>query len=193
MDSIMTDNLATIHYSEIDRVIGTFAGLKRNRRRTTNDARVIAGRKPARATNCLHGLIGDVPFRQDRGGVPPPRRLFSTDVKNFPPRSWRFKYFHEEIHFGLAEGVVQVRCGGRGLRVIAGRIPAASDLVGIYEDVGTVLITLGTSSVLSFKFSTSVSGGSAISAIRTSPGCYPFERKIFPAGLLHVGEPPRSF
>jgi len=29
MDSIiMTDNLATIHYSEIDRVIGTFAGLK---------------------------------------------------------------------------------------------------------------------------------------------------------------------
>jgi mRNA interferase MazF len=29
MDSvIMTDNLATIHDSEIDRVIGTFAGLK---------------------------------------------------------------------------------------------------------------------------------------------------------------------
>jgi mRNA interferase MazF len=29
MDSvIMTDNLATIHYSEIDRVIGTLAGLK---------------------------------------------------------------------------------------------------------------------------------------------------------------------
>jgi mRNA interferase MazF len=29
MDSvIMADNLATIHYSEIDRVIGTFAGLK---------------------------------------------------------------------------------------------------------------------------------------------------------------------
>jgi mRNA interferase MazF len=29
MDSvIMTDNLATIHYSEIDRVIETFAGLK---------------------------------------------------------------------------------------------------------------------------------------------------------------------
>ena len=29
MDSVvMTDNLATIHYSEIDRVIGTFAGLK---------------------------------------------------------------------------------------------------------------------------------------------------------------------
>ena len=43
------------------------------------------------------------------------------------------------------------RCGGRGLRVIAGRIPAASDLVGIYEDVGTVLIALGTSSVLSFR------------------------------------------
>ena len=29
MDSvIMTDNLATIHYSEIDRIIGSFAGLK---------------------------------------------------------------------------------------------------------------------------------------------------------------------
>jgi hypothetical protein len=29
MDSvIMTDNLATIHHSEIDRVIGTFGGLK---------------------------------------------------------------------------------------------------------------------------------------------------------------------
>jgi mRNA interferase MazF len=29
MDSvIMTDNLATIHYSEIDRTIGTFTGLK---------------------------------------------------------------------------------------------------------------------------------------------------------------------
>jgi hypothetical protein len=30
------------------------------------------------------------------------------------------------------------------------RIPAASDLVGIYEDVGTVLMTLSTSSVPSF-------------------------------------------
>ena len=67
-----------------------------------------------------------------------------------------------------------------GLRVFAGRIPAASDLAGIYEDVGTVLITLSTSIVHSFRFATSVSRGSAIGAIRTSPGYYPFERKIFP-------------
>src|ERR1035437_6517731 len=61
------------------------------------------------------------------------------------------------------------RCGGRGLRVFAVRIPAASDLVGIYEDVGAVLITLGTSSVPSFRFATSVSDGAAIRAIRTPP------------------------
>src|ERR1019366_5123560 len=81
---------------------------------------------------------------------------------------------------GLKRESFRERCGGRGLRVVAVRIPAASDLVGIYEDVGAVLITLGTSSVPSFRFSTSVSDGSAISAIRTSPGCFPFERKIFP-------------
>ena len=67
-----------------------------------------------------------------------------------------------------------------GIRVFAGRSPAASDLVGIYKDVGTVLMTLGTSSVPLFRFSTSVSGGSAITAIRTSTGDDPFERKIFP-------------
>jgi hypothetical protein len=71
-------------------------------------------------------------------------------------------------------------CGGRGLRVFAARVPAASDLVAIYEDVGAVLMTLSTSSVPSFRLSTSVSSGSAISAIRTSSGCFPFERKIFP-------------
>ena len=67
-----------------------------------------------------------------------------------------------------------------GIRVFAGRGPAASDSAGIYEDVGTVLITLSTSSVPSFRLSTSVPGGSAISAIRSSPGDYLFERKIFP-------------
>ena len=76
--------------------------------------------------------------------------------------------------------VLKMRCGGRGFRVFAGRGPAASDLAGIYEDVGTVLITLSTSSVLSFRFSTSVFRGSATSAIRTSPERFPFERKIFP-------------
>jgi hypothetical protein len=60
------------------------------------------------------------------------------------------------------------RPGLRGL--IAVRIPAASDLVGIYEDVGAVLITFGTSSVPSFRLSTSVSDGAAIGAIRTPPG-----------------------
>src|ERR1035438_614556 len=77
-------------------------------------------------------------------------------------------------------GSYENRCGGRGFRVFAGRIPAASDLVGIYEDVGAMLITLSTSIVHSFRLSTSVSRGSAISAIRTSPECFPFERKIFP-------------
>jgi hypothetical protein len=74
-----------------------------------------------------------------------------------------------EIHFRLGEKVFQKRCGGRGLRVFAGRIPAASDLAGIYEDVGAVLITLSTSSVPSFRFTTSVSDGAAIGAIRTPP------------------------
>ncbi len=62
--------------------------------------------------------------------------------------------------------------------------PAASDWIGIYEDVGAVLIALSTSSVPSFRFSISVPGGPAINAIRTSPGCFPFERKIFPPALL---------
>ena len=79
------------------------------------------------------------------------------------------------VRMGLEE-----RCGGRGLRVFAARVPAASDLVAIYEDVGAVLITLSTSSVPSFRLSTSVSSGSAIGAIRTSTGDYPFERKISP-------------
>ena len=81
---------------------------------------------------------------------------------------------------GFKIGAVQRRCGGRGLRVFAARVPAASDLVGIYEDVGAVLMTLSTSSVPLFRFTTSVSGGSAIRAIRTSTGDDPFERKIFP-------------
>jgi hypothetical protein len=74
------------------------------------------------------------------------------------------------------------RPGLRGLAQKAPRraYPAASDLVGIYEDVGAVLITFGTSIVPSFRFAASVSSGSAVSAIRTSTGCIPFERKIFP-------------
>ena len=83
-------------------------------------------------------------------------------------------------HYGLERGDLLKRCGGRGLRVFAARVPAASDLAAIYEDVGTVLMTLSTSSVPSFRLSTSVSSGSAIRAIRTSTGDYPFERKIFP-------------
>src|ERR1035441_5777689 len=88
---------------------------------------------------------------------------------------------HWKRHFGIEKGErSRERCGGRGLRVFAVRIPAASDLVGIYEDVGAVLITLSTSIVPSFRFATSVSRGSAIGAIRSPPGYYPFERKIFP-------------
>ena len=84
------------------------------------------------------------------------------------------------IHYGIEMGDFLRRCGGRGYRVFAGRGPAASDLAGIYEDVGAVLMTLSTSSVPLFRLSTSVSSGSAIGAIRTSTGDYPFERKIFP-------------
>src|ERR1035437_417670 len=72
--------------------------------------------------------------------------------------------------FGLPKGSFRERCGGPGYRVFCVGIPAASDLVGIYEDVGAVLITLSTSIVHSFRLSTSVSRGSAIGAIRTSPG-----------------------
>src|SRR5947207_498512 len=71
-----------------------------------------------------------------------------------------------------------------GLPGVCRAYPAASDSIGTYEDVGTVLITLSTSSVPSFRFSISVSRGSAIHAIRTSPGCFPFERKIFPPAFL---------
>src|ERR1017187_754180 len=42
---------------------------------------------------------------------------------------------------GLRRGSFRERCGGRGLRGFAVRIPAARDLVGIYEDVGAGLIT----------------------------------------------------
>src|ERR1035437_280341 len=88
---------------------------------------------------------------------------------------------HREIHFRLTEGVVQGSLRRPGLRgLIAVRFPAASDLVGIYEDVGTVLIAFGTSIVPSFRLSTSVSRGSAIRAIRTSPGYYQFELNFFP-------------
>ena len=59
---------------------------------------------------------------------------------------------------------LEERCGGRGLRVFAARVPAASDLVAIYKDVGAVLITLSTSIVPLFRLSTSVSSGSAIGA-----------------------------
>jgi hypothetical protein len=52
-----------------------------------------------------------------------------------------------EKHYGHERADLLKRCGGRGLRVFAARVPAASDLVAIYKDVGAVLITLSTSSV----------------------------------------------
>jgi hypothetical protein len=79
---------------------------------------------------------------------------------------------------GSLEFVAAAGALGLAQRAPRRAYPAASDLVGIYEDVGTRLD--GTSSVPSFRFSTSVSGGSAISAIRTSTGYYQFELKIFP-------------
>ena len=74
-----------------------------------------------------------------------------------------------EIHLGRTEGVVQSSLRRPGLSGFCRAYPAASDLAGIYEDVGAVLITLSTSSVHSFRFSTSVSDGAAIGAIRTPP------------------------
>ena len=44
MDSvIMTDNLATVRYSEIDRVIGQFNGLTEIDAALRNDPRIVAG------------------------------------------------------------------------------------------------------------------------------------------------------
>ena len=88
----------------------------------------------------------------------------------FNAETQRTQSRHRERHFGLAVGVVQRTLRRPGLAGYRRAYPAASDLVGIYEDVGAVLITLGTSSVPSFRFATSVSDGAAISAIRTPPG-----------------------
>jgi hypothetical protein len=85
------------------------------------------------------------------------------------------------IHFGLLRGsLAESVAAAGGFRVFAGRGPAASDLIGIYEDVGAVLITLSTSSVRSFRLPTSVPDGPAMSAIRTSIGDYQFELNVFP-------------
>jgi hypothetical protein len=70
------------------------------------------------------------------------------------------------------------RPGLRGL--IAVRIPAASDLVGIYEDVGAVLITFGTSIVPSFRFVNLCIRWGGNRRYPNTTGYYPFERKIFP-------------
>jgi hypothetical protein len=118
------------------------------------------------------GKPGRMPPRM--GAWQPERLRYGAATKNqwlagrFPERRRR-REKEREIHFRLGEKVFLKRCGGRGLRVFAERIPAASDLVGIYEDVGAVLITLSTSSVPSFRFTTSVSDGAAIGAIRTPP------------------------
>ena len=74
--------------------------------------------------------------------------------------------------------------------MFAGRIPAASDLVGIYEDVGTVLITLGTSSVPSFKFPNLCIQGVGDTRYPNIPRVFSVRTEDLPAGLLHVGEPP---
>src|ERR1022692_4096693 len=73
-----------------------------------------------------------------------------------------------ERHCGLERGVLRSVAAAGASRTYRRAYPAANDLVGIYEDVGTRLN--GASSVHSFRFSTSVSDGSAIGAIRTPPG-----------------------
>ena len=84
-----------------------------------------------------------------------------------------------EIHFRLGEKVFQKRCGGRGLRVFAGRIPAASDLVGIYEDVGTRLVGNIERPLVSILNLCIRWGGDR--RYPNTTGDYPFERKIFPS------------
>ena len=76
--------------------------------------------------------------------------------------------------------------------MFAGRIPAAGDLVGIYEDVGTVLITLSTSSVPSFKFPNLCIQGVGDERYPNIPRVYSVRTEDLPAGLLHEGEPPLS-
>src|ERR1039458_6413998 len=95
-------------------------------------------------------------------------------------RSQRSSRGLREIHFRLADEVLRGSLRRPGLAGFCRAYPAASDLVGIYEDVGAVLITLSTSIVPSFRFAPSESRGSAIGAIRSPPGYYPFERKVFP-------------
>ena len=95
-------------------------------------------------------------------------------------------------HYGLEKCSVHKTLRRPGLPGVCRAYPAASDSIGTYEDVGAVLITLGTSSVPSFRFSISVPRGPAIDAIRTSPGCFPFERKIFPPALLPYRGAPRG-
>jgi hypothetical protein len=84
-----------------------------------------------------------------------------------------------ERHCGLERGVLRSVAAAGASRTYRRAYPAANDLVGIYEDVGTRLN--GASSVHSFRFSTSVSDGPAMSAIRSSVGDYPFERNVFPS------------
>src|ERR1022692_4327935 len=76
--------------------------------------------------------------------------LFGVRGMGFTERDAENAEEAQRRHYGLEIGCFGVRCGGRGCWVFARRGPAASDLVGIYEDVGAVLITLSTSSVPSF-------------------------------------------
>src|ERR1019366_4697046 len=72
-------------------------------------------------------------------------------------------------HFRLADEVLRGTLRRPGLSGFCRAYSGGGEFVGIYADVGTVLITLGTSSVPAFRFSTSVSDGAAIGAIRTPP------------------------
>ena len=119
-----------------------------------------------------HGRIQDKPV-PGRPGAPARPAGLEGAGRGLDDHIWNYKgasvRLPGERHFGLERGVVQRTLRRPGLSGYRRAYPAASDLVGIYEDVGAVLIALGTSSVPSFRFSTSVSDGAAISAIRTPP------------------------
>ena len=94
-------------------------------------------------------------------------------------------------HLCLAEKERE-RCGGRGLiGLIAGRSPAASDLVEIYADVGTRLVgNIERPRVSIFNLCNRRAGDKSYPDILRQLSV---RTDCPPAGLLHEGEPPRSF
>ena len=97
-----------------------------------------------------------------------------------------------ERHFGLERGVVQRTLRRPGLSGYRRAYPAASDLVGIYEDVGAVLMPWAHRASPRWNSQPLYPMGRR-SALSEHHRQLSARTEDLPAGLLHVGEPPRSF